>query len=55
MAALIIASADQDPAPLRLVLGSDSCRFITTALHGRLAQIEPQQAQAASTDWTSEQ
>lgn len=50
MAALIIASADQAPAPLRLVLGSDSYRFITAALAERLAQIEPQQAQAASTD-----
>lgn len=55
MAALIIASAGQDPAPLRLVLGSDSYRFITTALRDRLAQIEPQQTQAASTDWASEQ
>lgn len=50
MAALIIASADQEPAPLRLVLGSDSYRFITAALAERLAQIEPQQAQAESTD-----
>lgn len=50
MAALIIASADREPAPLRLVLGSDSYRFITAALAERLAQIEPQQAQAASTD-----
>jgi NAD(P)-dependent dehydrogenase (short-subunit alcohol dehydrogenase family) len=52
MAALIIASADTEPAPLRLVLGSDSYQFITTALRDRLAQIEPQQVQAASTDWT---
>ncbi len=50
MAALILANADQAPAPLRLVLGSDSYRFITAALAERLAQIEPQQAQAASTD-----
>jgi NAD(P)-dependent dehydrogenase (short-subunit alcohol dehydrogenase family) len=54
MAAQIIASADTDPAPLRLVLGSDSYRFITAALRQRLAQIEPQEAQAASTDWTDD-
>lgn len=50
MAALIIASGDQEPAPLRLVLGSDSYRFVTAALTERLAQIEPQQVQAESTD-----
>jgi hypothetical protein len=51
MAALIIASAGQDPAPLRLVLGSGSCRFIMAALSERLAEIEPQAAQAAGTDY----
>ncbi|MEV4346314.1 SDR family oxidoreductase [Actinoplanes sp. NPDC049596] len=50
MAARIIDSADQSPAPLRLVLGSDAYRFVTTALRERLAQIEPQEALAASTD-----
>ncbi|GAA0462584.1 short-chain dehydrogenase/reductase [Paractinoplanes deccanensis] len=55
MAARIIESADQSPAPLRLVLGSDAYRFVTTALRERLAQIEPQEALAASTDWTGEQ
>jgi len=51
MAELIIASVDETPAPLRLVLGSDSYRIITTALRDRLAQIEPQEERAASTDW----
>ncbi|MCO5973713.1 SDR family oxidoreductase [Actinoallomurus soli] len=50
MADLIIASADQEPAPLRLVLGSDSYRAVRAALTERLAQIEPQEAQAATTD-----
>ncbi|SNY47761.1 SDR family oxidoreductase [Paractinoplanes atraurantiacus] len=50
MAARIIDSAAQSPAPLRLVLGSDAYKFVTTALRERLAQIEPQEALAASTD-----
>ncbi|GLY16763.1 short-chain dehydrogenase/reductase [Kineosporia sp. NBRC 101677] len=54
MAARIIDSAGEEPAPLRLVLGSDSYRFVTGALRERLAQIEPQETLAASTDWTSE-
>ncbi|MFF7758216.1 SDR family oxidoreductase [Streptomyces griseorubiginosus] len=52
MAARIIESTTRTPAPLRLVLGSDSHRFITTALRERLADIEPQARTAASTDWT---
>ncbi|MCY1143274.1 SDR family oxidoreductase [Actinoplanes sp. Pm04-4] len=55
MAASIIASADQQPAPLRLVLGSDAYKFVTTALRERLAQIEPQQLAAAATDWSGPQ
>ena len=50
MAARIIDSAAQQPAPLRLVLGSDSYQAVTAALRNRLAQIEPQQATAAATD-----
>lgn len=53
MAARIIESASRTPAPLRLVLGSDSHRFLTTALRERLAEIEPQAGTAASTDWTA--
>ncbi|MEU8241079.1 SDR family oxidoreductase [Actinoplanes missouriensis] len=55
MAARIIDSADQQPAPMRLVLGSDAYRFVTAALRERLAQIEPQEAVAASTDWVEQQ
>ncbi len=53
MATKIIESADVEPAPMRLVLGSDSYKFVTAALRERLAQIEPQEAAAASTDWTA--
>ncbi|MGK5682918.1 SDR family oxidoreductase [Actinoplanes sp. URMC 104] len=55
MAARIIESAGQEPAPLRLVLGSDAYGFVTAALRERLAQIEPQRAVAASTDWADPQ
>ncbi len=51
MAALIIASADQEPAPRRLVLGHSAYQAIRTALASRLADIEPQEAQAASADF----
>ena len=50
IAARIIDSAEQQPAPLRLVLGSDSYQAVTGALRNRLAQIEPQEATAAQTD-----
>jgi hypothetical protein len=53
MATRIIESAARSPAPLRLVLGSDSHRFITTALRERLDQIEPQAEPAATTDFTA--
>jgi hypothetical protein len=51
MAARIIESVDQQPAPRRLVLGSDSQRFIQTALAERLAEVEAQAETAAQTDW----
>ncbi|WP_062011302.1 SDR family oxidoreductase [Streptomyces hygroscopicus] len=50
IAARIIDSAAQRPAPMRMVLGSDSYQAVTTALRNRLAQVEPQQATAAETD-----
>jgi len=50
MAAHIIASADQHPAPLRLALGSDAYRAMHKALTDRLALLESQEALAASTD-----
>ncbi|MFE4217234.1 SDR family oxidoreductase [Streptomyces sp. NPDC056844] len=50
VAARIIDSASEEPAPMRLVLGSDCYQGATAALRRRLAQIEPQQADAAGTD-----
>jgi len=50
MAAAMIASVDQSPAPRRLVLGSDSYGIITKALADRLADIEPQKDSAAASD-----
>jgi hypothetical protein len=51
MVSIIIASADQDPAPRRLVLGSDSYGFIHQALTDRLAALEDQKDLARSTDF----
>ncbi|MCS5714207.1 SDR family oxidoreductase [Herbiconiux sp. CPCC 205716] len=50
VAAKIIASVDIEPAPLRLVTGSDSQRYVRDALRERLADIESQEASAAETD-----
>ncbi|WP_127501976.1 SDR family oxidoreductase [Actinoplanes solisilvae] len=55
MASRIIAGAAEEPAPPRLVLGSDSYRFVTAALRERLAQVEPQESAAAATDWVDAQ
>ena len=52
MAARIIDSVEQTPAPLRLVLGSDSYRFLRAALSERLAEIEAQRDTAGLTDIT---
>ncbi|MFC8567900.1 SDR family oxidoreductase [Streptomyces sp. NPDC057245] len=52
IAARIIDSAAQHPAPLRVVLGSDSYQAVTGALRRRLEQVESQQASAAETDAT---
>ncbi|WP_158745298.1 SDR family oxidoreductase [Acidisphaera sp. L21] len=51
MAAKIIASADQEPAPKRIVLGSDSFGFIHKALSDRLADVAAQKDEAASTNF----
>jgi len=51
MAAVIIDSADHDPAPSRTVLGSDSYGIIRKALADRLAVIEAQRELAAATDF----
>ncbi|WP_050478407.1 SDR family oxidoreductase [Herbaspirillum rhizosphaerae] len=50
MAAIIVDSADQMPAPKRIVLGSDSWGIIRKALTERLAAVEAQKELAASTD-----
>ena len=54
MAARIIASADVEPAPRRLVLGSDAYRFLTTALSSRLAEVQAQAETAPATDWADD-
>lgn len=51
MAAAMIATVDQTPAPLRLVLGSDSYRAISGALQARLDDTLRQKQSAASTDF----
>jgi len=50
MAQVMIDSVAQTPAPLRLLLGSDSYLVIRRALTERLADVEPQKERAASTD-----
>jgi len=50
MSAIIVDSVDQEPAPKRIVLGSDSWGIIRKALTDRLAAVETQKELAASTD-----
>ena len=50
MAARIIESADQEPAPLRLVLGSQALET-TVGVLKRIAGFEAQRDLAASTDF----
>jgi NAD(P)-dependent dehydrogenase (short-subunit alcohol dehydrogenase family) len=54
MAAAIIGSVDQDPAPRRMVLGSDSWGIIRKALADRLAEVDAQQELAVSTNLPAE-
>jgi NAD(P)-dependent dehydrogenase (short-subunit alcohol dehydrogenase family) len=54
MAARIIATADQSPAPRRLVLGSDSYRFLHAALTDRLADVAAQRETAGLTDFVDQ-
>jgi NAD(P)-dependent dehydrogenase (short-subunit alcohol dehydrogenase family) len=51
MAARIIESVDEEPAPLRLVLGSQALESTLTTLRERLAGFEAQTELAASTDF----
>ncbi|MEU3354176.1 SDR family oxidoreductase [Streptomyces sp. NPDC037389] len=50
LARAVIDSADQDPAPGRLVLGSDAYELGRAALGRRLADLEAQRGVAYSTD-----
>jgi NAD(P)-dependent dehydrogenase (short-subunit alcohol dehydrogenase family) len=51
MAAAIIASVDQQPAPLRIVLGSQALQTTVSVLKDRIASFEAQTDLAASTDF----
>jgi NAD(P)-dependent dehydrogenase (short-subunit alcohol dehydrogenase family) len=51
MAARIIESVDVEPAPLRMVLGSQALESTLTTLRKRLATFEAQTALAASMDF----
>ncbi len=51
MAARIIESIDVEPAPLRMVLGSQALEGTITTLRKRLVAFEAQQTLAASTDF----
>jgi hypothetical protein len=51
MAARIIESIDTDPAPLRLVLGSQALDSTIATLQKRVAGFEAQRELAASTDF----
>lgn len=51
MAARIIESVDHDPAPLRMVLGSDALKNTIKRLEERVADYKTQTELAASTDF----
>ena len=51
MAAAIIASADQQPAPLRIMLGSQALKSTVGVLKDRIAAFKAQADLAASTDF----
>jgi NAD(P)-dependent dehydrogenase (short-subunit alcohol dehydrogenase family) len=51
MAAAIIASVDQEPAPLRIILGSQALKTTVGVLKDRIASFEAQADLAASTDF----
>lgn len=50
MASAMIASVEREPAPRRLVLGSDAYATMETALTSRLADVRAQRESAAATD-----
>jgi NAD(P)-dependent dehydrogenase (short-subunit alcohol dehydrogenase family) len=51
MAAAIIASIDQDPAPMRMILGSQALDTTVKVLQDRVAGFQAQAGLAASTDF----
>jgi hypothetical protein len=51
MAAAIIASVNQDSAPLRMILGSHALQDTLKVLNERVAGFESQTSLAASTDF----
>jgi hypothetical protein len=51
MAAHIIESVDVEPAPLRMVFGSQALETTLTSLRKRIADFETQTQLAASTDF----
>jgi NAD(P)-dependent dehydrogenase (short-subunit alcohol dehydrogenase family) len=51
MAAAIIASADQTPAPMRIILGSQALDSTVSTLQKRIAGFKAQKDLAASTDY----
>jgi NAD(P)-dependent dehydrogenase (short-subunit alcohol dehydrogenase family) len=54
MADFMIDSIDQEPAPLRLLLGSDAWQRTTKVVADRLAGFQAQEKLAASTDVTED-
>ena len=54
MAAVMIDSVDQEPAPLRLLIGSDAYQRTHRVLAGRLAALEAHEALAGTTDVSDE-
>lgn len=54
MVGVMIETVAQEPAPRRIVLGSDSYAMIEKALSERLASVQAQKALAASTDFPPE-
>ena len=55
IAARIIESVDVEPAPLRMLLGSQALDSTLTVLRKRIASFEVQTELAASTDFPSGQ
>jgi hypothetical protein len=53
MAAAMIASVDSEPAPMRIMLGSQALDSTIKLLQGRIAGFEDQRDLAASTDFAA--